>query len=719
MELKEKKKRRKERLLILILIPIIGFLIYIESKSFNPDFQLRITNTLLFFILANLNIILLILFVFLVTRNFVKLIAERKRGIVGSKIRTKLVLLFVGLSLLPTMVLFGVAVKFVFSTFNYWFNIKVEQAINQTLEIGHIYYKQASDDLIHYSKLFQRGFVNNGELVFDNVFLSKLRPKLDEYNLDLLQVYNYKLQPLVSLTRKPVEQDLDLKNDLAEPLKTRKPVTLVRSLSYGDLAYTITPLEKDRLWGFLVIGRVIPPHLVKKLEAVRKSSADYKQLFLFVNPLKWSLFIIFSVITLLVIFVATWVGFRIAKVITIPIQALAGATQEVAKGNLDVNVDVEASDEVKMLVDSFNKMVTDLRMAYRKLQEQKLEIEKRHKYTQTILENIRTGVISTSASGYIITVNPAVEEILGVKAGDLIGKPFQALVELFPEFREFSQAISDVKIGERLEKQIKLKIEGRILTLVVSTTLLKNKQGQSLGAVFVFEDITQLEKIQRMAAWREVARRIAHEIKNPLTPIQLSAQRLRRRYLDQIQEEPVFDECTQMIVEQVEGLKKMVNEFSNFAKLPEVNLTLNNLTEVIEEALVVYRSAHLHITFELNQITPVPMFLFDREQIKRTLLNLLDNAVASIGDQEGRIEVAISYESALKIVRIEVKDTGHGIPDELKTRLFEPYFSTKKSGTGLGLTIVHTIISDHQGFIRVKDNYPQGSIFVIELPVRP
>jgi len=712
MELKEKKKRRRERLLILILIPIIGFLIYIESKSFNPDFQLRITNTFLFFILANLNIILLILFIFLVTRNFVKLIAERKRGIVGSKIRTKLVLLFVGLSLLPTLVLFGVAVKFVFSSFNYWFNIKVEQAINQTLEIGHIYYKQASNDLIHYSKLFQRGFINNGELIFDNVFLSKLRPKLKEYNLDLLQVYNYKLQPLVSLTRKPVEQNLDLKNNLAEPLKTRESVTLVKSLPYGDLAYTITPLEKGRLWGFLVIGRLIPPHLVKKLEAVRKSSEDYKQLFLFVNPLKWSLFIIFSVITLLVIFVATWVGFRIAKVITIPIQALAGATQEVAKGNLDVNVDVEASDEVKMLVDSFNKMVTDLRMAYGRLQEQKLEIERRHKYTKTILENIRTGVISTSASGYIITVNPAVEEILGIKAGNLVGRPFQDLAEIFPEFKEFSQIIS-----EKLEKQIKLKINGRLLTLVVSTTLLKDKQGQPLGAVFVFEDITQLEKIQRMAAWREVARRIAHEIKNPLTPIQLSAQRLRRRYLNQFQGESVFDECTQMIVKQVEGLKKMVNEFSNLARLPEVNLTLNNLAEVIEEALAVYRSAHLHITFELNQITSVPMFLFDREQIKRALLNLLDNAVASIEDQ-GKIEVAISHDPAFKIVRIEVKDTGQGIPDELKPRLFEPYFSTKRSGTGLGLTIVHTIISDHQGFIRVKDNYPQGSIFAIELPLR-
>ena len=714
MELKEKKKRRKETLLIFILIPIIGFLIYIESKSFNPDFQLRITNTLLFFILVNLNIILLILFVFLVTRNFVKLIAERKRGIVGSKIRTKLVLLFVGLSILPTLVLFGVAVKFVFSTFNYWFNVKVEQAINQTLEIGHIYYKQVSNELIHYSELFQKGFVNNEELVFENVSLSKLRPKLREYNVDLLQVYNHKLQPLVSLTRKPVEQNLDFKTALAEPLKIRKQITSVRALPYGDLAYTITPLEKGRLWGFLVIGRLIPPDLVKKLEAVRKTSEDYKQLFLFVNPLKWSLFIIFSVITLLVIFVATWVGFHMAKAITIPIQALAGATQEVANGNLDVNVDVEASDEVKMLVDSFNQMVTDLRIAYGKLQEQKLEIERRHRYTKTILENIRTGVISTSASGYIITVNPAVEEILGVKAGDLIGRPFQDLAELFPEF---SQVISDVKVGERLEKQIKLKINGRILSLIVSTTLLKDKQGQPLGAVFVFEDITQLEKIQRMAAWREVAKRIAHEIKNPLTPIQLSAQRLRRRYLTQFQGEPVFDECTQMIVKQVEGLKKMVNEFSNFAKLPEVNLTLNNLAEVIEEALAVYRSAHLHITFELNQITPVPKFLFDREQIKRALLNLLDNAVASIENQ-GKVEVAISHDSFLKIARIEVKDTGHGIPDELKTRLFEPYFSTKKSGTGLGLTIVHTIISDHQGFIRVKDNYPQGSIFVIELPVR-
>jgi two-component system nitrogen regulation sensor histidine kinase NtrY len=247
--------------------------------------------------------------------------------------------------------------------------------------------------------------------------------------------------------------------------------------------------------------------------------------------------------------------------------------------------------------------------------------------------------------------------------------------------------------------------------------VLKDKKGQLLGHVFVFEDITELEKMQRMAAWREVARRIAHEIKNPLTPIQLSAQRLRRRYLEKIKDEGVFDECTQMIIKQVEELKHMVNEFSQFARLPAINPTPNDLAVVIEEAVSIYKNAHPQIEFSFKIINSPPVFAFDQEQIKRALINLLDNAVGSI-EKEGKVEVVLSYDESLKIVRIEIKDTGKGIPPGLKPYLFEPYFSTKKTGTGLGLTIVHRIISDHQGFIRVKDNQPQGTIFIIELPVR-
>jgi two-component system nitrogen regulation sensor histidine kinase NtrY len=718
MELKEKRKRRREGFLIVVLIPIIAFLIYLEIKSFSPNFKLGITNSVLFFILANVNIILLLLFTFLTLRNFVKLVAERKKGIIGSKIRTKLVLLFVSLSFLPTLVLFGVSIKFVFSAFNFWFNIGVEKAINQTLEIGHFYYKETSDELIHYSIFFKKHLVNaRGGLVHEAP-LKKLRENLEKYNLHLLQVYNDKNESLLKITRDPLKEELDFKNNLAEFLKTKSPLTLVKSLAYGDLVYSITPLtEKDHFLGFFILGKLVPLNLVEKLEVVRKSSDDYKQLAFFMGPLKMSLFIIFSIITLLVLFAATWVGFRLAKVITTPIQTLAMATQEVAKGNLDVKVEVKAADEVAMLVNSFNKMVSDLSRTSKKLREQNLEIERRHEYTKTILENIKTGVISTDASSYIITINPAAREILRLKDNNLVGKRFEALAQLFPEFKEIGSFFS---IGEKLEKpqrQLKLEFKDRSLTLIVGATLLKDKNDHPLGSVFVFEDITQLERMQRMAAWREVAQRVAHEIKNPLTPIQLSAQRLQRRYLAQLKTEPIFAECTQMIIKQVEELQKTVNEFSNLARLPAVKFSPNNLDEVIEEALTIYRNAHPHIVFKFSKLNQMPIFLFDREQIKRSLLNLLDNAVASIIGQ-GIVEVAISYNPSRNIARIEVKDTGQGIPEGLKARLFEPYFSTKKTGAGLGLTIVHTIISDHQGHIQVKNNSTQGSIFVIELPVK-
>jgi len=712
MDLKERRKRRRERILILILIPVIAFLAYIEGRLFTPDFNIGVANSLLFFILVNINVILLLLLIFLVFRNLVKLIAERKRGIVGSKIRTKLVVLFISLALLPTLVLFGVAMKFVFSTFNYWFNLRVERALTQALEVGHTYYQTTSSELIHDGKRLAKSIAKNKEI--DDRLSSLLSDRIEEHNFHLVQIYNGRNQLMWTYSSPFLKQTFDFKNDFAEAFKNKEPITLVKSLPQGDLVYAIIPLTSDKTFlGTLVVGRCIPLSLVKKLEAIRTSAEDYKQLAMVMNPLKLSLFITFSIITLLVLFAATWIGFHLAKVITAPIQALATATQEVARGNLDIHVDVEAEDEVGMLVSSFNQMIRDLKTAYEHLRLQNIEIERRRKYIETILDNIKTGVISTDAKGNISTVNPAAEQILGIEAKALIGRHFKYLSQLSTELKEVFYSAGE---KEMRGKQIRFELNGRRLSLLISTTLLKDKEGNPLGYVFVFEDITQLEKIERMAAWREVARRIAHEIKNPLTPIQLSAQRLRRRYLEQIQDEGVFDECTQMIVKQTQELKKMVNEFSNFARLPEINPTPNDLREVVEEALAVYRSAHPQIEFKLNQFDSVPVFSFDREQIKRALLNLFDNAIASI-EGNGRVEVNLSFEPTLKIARLEIKDTGRGIPDEMKQHLFEPYFSTKKAGTGLGLAIVHTIVSDHQGFIRIKDNFPKGTIFIIELPV--
>jgi two-component system nitrogen regulation sensor histidine kinase NtrY len=270
---------------------------------------------------------------------------------------------------------------------------------------------------------------------------------------------------------------------------------------------------------------------------------------------------------------------------------------------------------------------------------------------------------------------------------------------------------------ETIRRQISIDLEGSRLTLLVNMTTLKDDNQEFMGTVVVFDDLTELLKAQRMAAWREVARRIAHEIKNPLTPIQLSAQRLRRRYQGRFgSDDPVFDECTRMIIKQVEELKTLVNEFSSFARMPASNPTPNDLNEVVAEALVLFQEGHRNISFRFTPDRLLPRFNLDHEQIKRVVINLLDNAVAAV-EPSGAVELTTSFNSALQLATLTVSDNGCGIAEEDKPRLFEPYFSTKKSGTGLGLAIVSTIVSDHNGYIRIRDNEPRGTRFIVELPL--
>jgi two-component system nitrogen regulation sensor histidine kinase NtrY len=270
---------------------------------------------------------------------------------------------------------------------------------------------------------------------------------------------------------------------------------------------------------------------------------------------------------------------------------------------------------------------------------------------------------------------------------------------------------------DTIRKQVTIPLKDADITLLVNLTVLRDDNEAFMGTVVVFDDLTHLIKAQRMAAWREVARRIAHEIKNPLTPIQLSAQRLRKRYLSRFSEdERVFDECTDMIIKSVDELKTLVDEFSNFARMPTAQPTANNLNQIIREALAIYQEAHRNIAFTFKADESLPLLQLDRDQFKRVFINLLDNATAAI-EGEGRIDIESGYNHELRMVSCVVADNGHGIAPEDRSRLFEPYFSKKKSGTGLGLAIVNTIIADHHGFIRVKDNHPKGTRFIIELPV--
>jgi two-component system nitrogen regulation sensor histidine kinase NtrY len=461
------------------------------------------------------------------------------------------------------------------------------------------------------------------------------------------------------------------------------------------------------------------------MKEISSAYNEYRQLKILKNPIKtWYILTLF-LITVVIVFLAIWFGVYLAKSLTIPIQELAEATRQVAEGNLDVHLGETGTDEIGILITSFNIMTEDLKnhqLALKQTHEEIIrsnqELEQRRRYMETVLKNVTAGVISVNKEGALTTINTSAERLLHIHAGEVLGKNFRDVLR--------SQHLDIVKgmlrdmvmtKQDTISKQVTISLKDVKLTLLLNLAVLKDENGEFMGTVVVFDDLTQLIKAQRMAAWREVARRIAHEIKNPLTPIQLSAQRLRKRYLARFgEDEMVFDECTDTIIKSVDELKTLVDEFSNFARMPAAQPTANNLNEIIREAQNLYQEAHRNIKFSFSADETLPLLQLDRDQIKRVLINLLENAVAAI-DGGGQISIESSYNKELQMATCIVSDSGQGIAPEDRPRLFEPYFSTKKTGTGLGLAIVNSIITDHHGFIRVKDNLPKGTKFIIELPV--
>jgi two-component system nitrogen regulation sensor histidine kinase NtrY len=409
-----------------------------------------------------------------------------------------------------------------------------------------------------------------------------------------------------------------------------------------------------------------------------------------------------------IIFAATWCGIYLSRGITVPIQKLAEGTHEVAQGNWDYQIEGGRDDEIGVLMQSFNQMTGDLKQI-------KLELERRGTVVETLLANIGAGVVSVDPAGKITTWNKAAEQFLGVPSERAVGRRYQ---EVFHDetLREIRGIVDSVMDRETVERELRLALPNGLRTLMVNAATLRDDDGSILGVMLFLEDITQIQKVQRMEAWREVARRIAHEIKNPLTPIQLSAERLRKRYAKMLQGDgAILDKCTTTIIQQVDELKKLVNEFSQFARLPTAQLVSSDLNEIVREALFLFKEGHDGVQFQFNGAIIPPLEL-DREQIKRVLLNLLDNAVAAVGGN-GEVRLSTRHDPVRAVVTLEITDDGCGLAPEIRTRIFEPYFSTKENGTGLGLTIVRQIIEDHRGYIRVWPNDPKGTRFTIEFPV--
>jgi two-component system nitrogen regulation sensor histidine kinase NtrY len=759
LDSKERRKRKREYIAIVLLGVLFVLLTIAEFRLTKLSAMLPFVNSIFFFGLLNFNIVVLIALVWLVLRNVGKLFIERRRQVLGSRLKTKLVISFFSFSIIPTLVLFFIAALYINSSFDKWFSLKIQNTFQASLDITHTYYKNTVQNAMHFAQHLSTGIgtrLTSEERFKESHSASALPPAwIENYlssqrellALDAVELYFDPLAERVMSRRPPNDNDYKeappneadteetegpspatyprLPLDLLEKAFSGERVSVMQHIGSGDLIRCLVPVYKNNQPGgtvlsVMVVDAYIPVSLVNKVDEIASVSDDYK----YTNPLKYPMkttyLVILIMITLVVLFVAIWIGLYMAREITYPIERLVKGAQAVGAGNLNVAIQSSGRDEISVLIESFNKMTRDLRDNQHRLTEAGADLERRRLQLEAVLGNINTGVIAINSSKEITIFNQAVGNLLGVDFKTAEGREFEEVLrdQATPLMNLINETLSSQQsdsapnsVPETLQWTAHSATGGKNLAAVVTRL---REAGNQWGVVAVIDDMTHLIKGQREMAWREVARRIAHEIKNPLTPIKLSAQRLQRRLGDYGGKNgEILQECTETIIKHTDELKEMVNEFSNFARFPEVSPAPNDLNEALGEVVKLYRQAHPGCHFKTEFESRLPIFEFDRDQIKRVAINLLDNAIAI---KPRQIQVATHYNGQLQMAVVEVADNGPGMSEEIKARVFEPYFSTKTGGTGLGLAIAKRIINDHDGFIRVQSVLGEGTKFVIELP---
>ena len=662
-------------------------------------------------------------------RNLVRLIVDRKRGVLGARLRTKLVFFFLALVLLPAFLLSFGAGAFIKKTVEALIRTPVEEVSRQAREIVNEAVHREESRLLDRASVLAQELANVPSDAGDDARRVAAIHWRQHEGLDLAGFVLEKGEGFTDVAVGP--GSVDLAGDVVRRAVRRAGERAVRSRSAvfdeepsgPDVllvgAAPLDPAAPER--GVAVVGVVTRFDLRARLDEIESADRAYAEFRAQRNEVLRLYLSIIALVGLTFVFVATWIGFYVSRRITVPLEQMAAASREISAGNLGVRVLTNVGDEVGQLVEAFNDMAGQLQESREvitrntsELRRSNQALDERRRYIETLVAQLGTAVISLDREGRITTVNPAVAAMLGleVKPGDdlragLIAAGFQPLARLLDD------AGTE---GEREQRrQLVLDRGASPISVSAHVSPLRGVKGEGLGTLVMVEDLTDLLEAQRVAAWREVARRVAHEIKNPLTPIQLAAQRLRKKWNEQASDlgEVVLD-ATTTIEREVTGLKSLVDEFSLYARMPAPSPVRIDFGEVVRSVVALY-GVHQGVTWNVRVDPGLGLVTVDPDQMRRALINLIDNAVAAVSGV-GTIEVVARPWAGPGSLRVEVADNGPGIAVAQREKLFAPYFSTKPRGTGLGLAIVQRVVVEHQGSIRAEDNPGGGARFVIEIP---
>ncbi len=712
------RQRWKRQLWLTVggIIVVLLAAILITLGSFNGPFHPEQVNTVVLFALSLFLFAAFLVFSLILSRTLIRLAAERRAGQIGSRFKVKMVLGAMGVSLLPVVVLFIFSYALVNRTLNNWFPRPLEIANDQ------------SQGLLDEMTSHGHARMSQEAATACRLITEEHATWTDAWHTaapDADAVWFVKSNGSVERMAPQTQSGSSGAPEQFAPASVLSTGAEIWSGRNGAYSVGRAPC----LNGALITGRSLPPDFLRRYSDIESQTQIYLQQRQHLRVYKREILVVLFLITLVVIFTTTWVALFLSKQVTVPIQALAEATREISRGNFDHRIELKAQDELGMLVRSFNRMTEQLGEGRqqineftRSLEHAVEEREQRRKLMEAILENIPTGVASLDESGAVTQVNTAVVSILGEYARDartlneLVGEDAARIV--------LHLMRRSLRMGAA-SREIEIATGGKLVRTAVTVSSLGPRRSNP-GFVIVIDDLTDLLQAQKAAAWQEVAQRIAHEIKNPLTPIQISAERILR-FLDRAKLargggprtdfERLTAECAGLIEREVRTLESLVDEFSQFARFPAARLAPADVNSIVESALGLFSGRLEGIKVRTDLADSLPPVKADPELLRRVVVNLIDNAAEAMESSTIRqLRVATRTESDGDAVEIEISDSGQGISPADKERLFLPHFSTKERGTGLGLAIASRIVAEHNGTIRVEDNLPTGSRFVIRFP---